>query len=44
MTDCNEAIRPIHDRMPALLMPDEYDRWLNGSSKDALGFPERCFP
>ena len=23
MTDCNEAIRPVHDRMPVLLMPDE---------------------
>lgn len=25
MTDCNEAIRPVHDRMPVLLMADEYD-------------------
>ena len=44
MTDCNEAIRPVHDRMPVLLMPDEYDRWLNGSFDDALGFQQRCFP
>lgn len=44
MTDCNEAIRPVHDRMPVLLMPDEYDRWLNGSVDDALGFQQRCFP
>jgi putative SOS response-associated peptidase YedK len=44
MTDCNEAIRPIHDRMPVLLMPGEYDRWLNGSFDDALAFQERCFP
>jgi len=44
MTDCNEAIRPIHDRMPVLLMPDEYDRWLNGSFDDLLAFQQRCFP
>ena len=44
MTDCNEAIRPVHDRMPILLMPDEYDRWLNGSFDDLLSFQSRCFP
>lgn len=44
MTDCNEAIRPVHDRMPVLLMPDEYGRWLNGSFEDALSFQARCFP
>ena len=44
MTECNEAIRPIHDRMPVLLMPDEHDRWLNGSFDDVIGFQKRCFP
>jgi putative SOS response-associated peptidase YedK len=44
MTDCNEAIRPVHDRMPVLLMPDEWDRWLAGSFDDALAIQERCFP
>jgi putative SOS response-associated peptidase YedK len=44
MTDCNEAIRPVHDRMPVLLQPDDYDRWLNGSLDDVLGFQERCYP
>lgn len=44
MTDCNEAIRPVHDRMPVLLMPDEYDRWLNGSFEDLISFQERRFP
>ena len=44
MTDCNEAIRPVHDRMPVLLHADEYDRWLNGSFDDALAFQARCFP
>ncbi len=44
MTDCNEAIRPVHNRMPVLLHEDEYDRWLYGSLDDAIGFQERCFP
>jgi putative SOS response-associated peptidase YedK len=44
MTDCNEAIRPIHDRMPVLLHADEYDRWLTGTFEDTLAFQERCFP
>jgi putative SOS response-associated peptidase YedK len=44
MTDCNEAIRPVHDRMPVLLQPDEYGAWLNGTFDDALAFQERCYP
>lgn len=44
MTDCNEAIRPIHNRMPVLLMPDEYDAWLNGTFDEVVGFQNRCFP
>jgi putative SOS response-associated peptidase YedK len=44
MTDCNEAIRPVHDRMPVLLHPHEYDQWLRGGFDDILAFQERCFP
>lgn len=44
MTDCNDAIRPVHDRMPVLLKPHEYDTWLNGSFDDLLAFQLRCFP
>lgn len=44
MTDCNEAIRPVHDRMPVLLHPDDYDRWLHGSIEDVISFQSRCFP
>ncbi len=44
MTDCNEAIRPVHDRMPVLLHRDDHDRWLHGSFDDILGFQARCFP
>ncbi|GLI97035.1 SOS response-associated peptidase [Sphingobium sp. BS19] len=44
MTDCNEAIRPIHDRMPVLLMRHEYDQWLHGTIEDVVGFQSRGFP
>jgi putative SOS response-associated peptidase YedK len=44
MTDCNEAIRPVHDRMPVLLYESEYDQWLRGSFEEIVGFQDRCFP
>ena len=44
MADCNEAIRPLRDRMPVLLHPHEYEQWLRGSFEDLLAFRERCFP
>jgi len=44
MTDCNETVRPIHDRMPVLLLPNEYEQWLHGSFDDLLALQKRCFP
>lgn len=44
MTDCNDAIRPVHDRMPVLLLEEDYDAWLNGSFDDVVCFQDRCFP
>ena len=44
MTDCNEAVRPVHDRMPVLLHEEDYDVWLRGSLDDVMGFQGRCFP
>jgi putative SOS response-associated peptidase YedK len=44
MTDCNKAIRPIHDRMPVLLHVGEYDQWLHGNFHDTVAFQTRCFP
>ena len=44
MTNANEAIQPVHNRMPVLLLPDEYDRWLNGSFDELTAFQERSFP
>jgi len=28
-TDANEVVKPIHDRMPVILRPDDYNLWLN---------------
>lgn len=44
MTDCNEAIRPVHDRMPVLLHTDEYDSWLRCEIDAVAAFQKRCFP
>jgi putative SOS response-associated peptidase YedK len=33
----NQVMRPLHDRMPVILAPDELDRWLDPGSDD----PER---
>lgn len=32
-TDANELLRPIHDRMPVILRPEDYDAWLDTSLK-----------
>ena len=44
MTECNEAIRPIHNRMPVLLQPDEYEQWLQGGFDEVAALQDRCFP
>jgi putative SOS response-associated peptidase YedK len=44
MTDCNEVVRPVHNRMPVLLHENEYDRWLRGSLDDVVAFQHGCFP
>ncbi len=34
VTDANELIRPIHDRMPVILAPESYDLWLADGPED----------
>lgn len=29
VTDANETIKPVHDRMPVILKPQDYDYWLS---------------
>ena len=44
MTECNQVVRPVHDRMPVLLHDEDIDTWLNGTLDDVLAFQGRCFP
>jgi len=39
-TDANELMRPIHDRMPVIVSPNDYDRWLDA----AIQKPEQVAP
>jgi putative SOS response-associated peptidase YedK len=33
-TIANELVSAIHDRMPVILHPDDYDRWLSNAEPD----------
>ena len=33
-TDANDLLRPIHDRMPVLLSPNDWDAWLDRDNTD----------
>jgi putative SOS response-associated peptidase YedK len=35
VTEANELMRPIHDRMPVILAPEDWDVWLRSDGKDA---------
>ncbi len=39
--EANEKIRPLNDRMPVLLTPNEYDAWLSGDIQDVIRFQFR---
>ena len=32
-TDANELVRPVHDRMPVILQPDDWAAWLDAQTK-----------
>ncbi|MEC4892591.1 MAG: SOS response-associated peptidase [Oscillatoria sp. PMC 1050.18] len=34
-TDANELMKPIHQRMPVILAPEDYDLWLDTEVKEA---------
>jgi putative SOS response-associated peptidase YedK len=34
VTDANEVLEPIHDRMPVILSPDDHDIWLDADFED----------
>ena len=33
-TEPNELMRPIHDRMPVIVAPEQYDAWLDPAARD----------
>ena len=39
--EANAAIPPTNDRMPVLIEPKDYHRWLHGSVEDVIWFPVR---
>jgi putative SOS response-associated peptidase YedK len=36
-TEANELMAPVHDRMPVILHPRDFDRWLNREVSGGLG-------
>jgi putative SOS response-associated peptidase YedK len=40
-TDSNSAVAPLNPRMPVMLAPSEYERWLEGSVDDVIEFQFR---
>jgi putative SOS response-associated peptidase YedK len=32
-TEANEVLRPVHDRMPVILHPEDYELWLDGDAR-----------
>jgi len=37
VTDANELLKPIHERMPVILEAQDHDRWLKGDPDEAEG-------
>jgi putative SOS response-associated peptidase YedK len=33
-TEANEVLRPVHDRMPVILHPDDYEPWLGAGARE----------
>src|SRR5699024_77800 len=45
-TEANEAMSELHDRMPAMLLKEEFEEWLDPTNADTAGLKEllRPFP
>ena len=37
--DSNEKVAEVHDRMPAMLVPDAWDTWLDRNNQDTGSLP-----
>ena len=40
-TDSSPAVAALNPRMPVILAPEEYERWLEGSIEDVIAFQFR---
>jgi len=36
MTDANAQMAPVHDRMPVILAPGDWEQWMHGSPDEAI--------
>lgn len=43
-TAANEVLAPVHDRMPVILKPADYDLWLDGKQKDTAELQKLLAP
>ena len=43
-TDANEVVAPLHDRMPVLLAPSDWDRWLARDNHDIAALERLLVP
>ncbi len=43
-TTPNEVCAPIHDRMPVIVAPEDYGKWLGEESADPLRLPQMLKP
>jgi len=43
-TSSNKLIEPLHDRMPVILHPLEYQPWLDGDMTDPTKLQRLCHP
>ncbi len=44
VTDANERLRPIHDRMPVIVAPEDHERWLDPGAADGRELLKPCPP
>jgi putative SOS response-associated peptidase YedK len=43
-TDANDLMRDLHDRMPVILQPDDFERWLDPGNQTGQGLQELLRP
>ena len=44
VTDANDLVRALHDRMPVILAPEDYAAWLDPQNKDTAGLLKMLRP